>query len=237
MIPADEASAALDPVLQDIAGARNYNDWLFDRARPHLGHRVLDAGAGIGTFADRVAAAGAEVVALESDPAFVDQLQARFAAAGQVTVVNGTIESLPAGLAGFDSILCLNVLEHVREDQSGVNAFRERLKPGGRLLLLVPAHERLFGDFDRSVGHERRYDRRGLRNMLEAAGFELEDLRHVNPVGALGWLIAVRRGSGGWPSRSFRIFDRLVPLVRHLDALHLPFGLSLWAVARRPTGA
>ena len=74
-----------------------------------------------------------------------------------------------------------------------------------------------------------------MSDRLVEAGFEIETLRHVNPVGALGWLVRVRlRTSGEWPAGSFSLFDRAVPILRRLDALRLPFGLSLWAVARRP---
>jgi hypothetical protein len=107
--------------------------------------------------------------------------------------------------------------------------------PGGRLLLLVPAHPRLYGGYDRAAGHVRRYSKQLLGRRLARTGFEIETLRHVNPVGALGWLVRVRlRSSGDWPSSSFTLFDRAVPILRRLDALRLPFGLSLWAVARRP---
>jgi hypothetical protein len=80
----------------------------------------------------------------------------------------------------------------------------------------------------------RRYSKAPLRERLVKAGFEIETLRHVNPVGALGWLARVAlRSDPEWPSGSFAVFDRLVPVLRPLDRLRLPFGLSLWAVARR----
>jgi SAM-dependent methyltransferase len=229
-----ESSDVLDRVLADIAGARNYNDWLFGRARPHLGRRVLDAGAGIGTFSSLAAAAGADVTALEPDPAFVERLREL----DGVRAVEAPAEAIPSGLGPFDSVLCLNVLEHIRDDEAALRGFRDALLPGGALLLLVPAHPRLYGGYDRAAGHVRRYDAPTLRSRLRAAGFDVETLRHVNPVGGLGWLLRVRlRRRDEWPSGSFRTFDRLVPVVRHLDRVPLPFGLSLWAVARRPTGA
>jgi SAM-dependent methyltransferase len=229
-----DSSEVLDRVLADIANARNYNDWLFERARPHLGRRVLDAGAGIGTFAALAASTGAEVTALEPDPAFV----ARLGELEGVHVVEAPAEAIPPGLGEFDSILCLNVLEHVRDDRAALRGFHDSLRPGGVLLLLVPAHRWLYGGYDRAAGHERRYDARTLRALLRAAGFEVGRLRHVNPLGGLGWLVRVRLRRGDeWPSGSFRTFDRLVPALKHLDRVPLPFGLSLWAVARRPSGA
>ena len=242
MVAVDSAAAVsqhvqtLGEALAQIDAAPNYNDWLFDRARPYLGRRTLDAGAGLGTFTARAAATGAEVVALEPDPTFVRRLRERFAGQPNVTVVEGAAESPePQIEAGFDSVLCLNVLEHVRDDAAALRAFRELLAPGGRLLLLVPAHERLYGPFDRAVGHERRYGRARLRALLDEVGFHVETVRYVNPAGALGWLLRVRlRRDSEWPARSFAVFDRAVPFLRPLDGLRLPFGLSLWAVAVRP---
>jgi SAM-dependent methyltransferase len=221
-----------DPLLA-LAEARNYNAWIFGRARPYLGRRVLDVGAGLGVFSELAARAGSEVVAVEPDPRFVALARERLAGT-RVEVVEETAEQLPPG-EPFDSVICFNVLEHVPEDGAALAAFRERLRPGGRLLLLVPAHERLYGAYDRAVGHERRYERAGLRALLGTAGYDVGELRYVNPVGALGWLARVRFArSSEWPAGSFRTFDRLVPALRHLDALRLPFGLSLWAVAVRP---
>jgi SAM-dependent methyltransferase len=226
-----EVVETLDRALGDIASARSYNEWLFGRARPKLGRRVVDVGAGVGTFTALAAAAGSEVVAVEPEPAFAEVLRERFSGSEQVRVVEGALDAVEAG---FDSAICFNVLEHIEDDAATLALLADRLVPGGRLFLLVPAHERLFGGYDRAAGHVRRYSKAPLRERLVKAGFEIETLRHVNPVGALGWLARVAlRSDPEWPSGSFAVFDRLVPVLRPLDRLRLPFGLSLWAVARR----
>ncbi len=229
--PADVVET-LDRALEDIASARAYNEWLFGRARPKLGRRVVDVGAGVGTFTALAAAAGSEVVAVEPEPAFAEILRERFAGVEQVRVVKGALDSVEPG---FDSAICFNVLEHIEDDAATLGLFADRLVRDGRLFLLVPAHKLLFGGYDRAAGHLRRYSKAPLRELLVKAGFEVETLRHVNPVGAAGWLIRVAlRSDPEWPSGSFAAFDRLVPILRPLDRLSLPFGLSLWAVARRP---
>jgi SAM-dependent methyltransferase len=223
----------LDRALSDIADARAYNEWLFERARPQLGRRVLDAGAGLGTFAALVRAEGVSVVAAEPEAEFAEYLRGRFADDERVDVIEGTADDV--GAHDFESVICFNVLEHIEDDAATLRAFYDRLVPGGRLFLLVPAHPRLYGGYDRAAGHVRRYRREGLRRTLTATGFTVERLSYVNPVGAIGWFVRVRlRSSEEWPASSFRAFDRLVPILRPLDRLPLPFGLSLWAVARRP---
>ncbi len=222
--------------LRRMEEAPRYNRWLLTRGAPHLGRRVLDVGAGIGTFTEHVAG-GREVVALEPDPAFTPRLRRRFADHANVEVVAGDVESLaPAALSElFDTILCFNVLEHVVDDAGMLRRLGELLEPGGSLLALVPAHPIAFGSIDLVLGHERRYRRRLLAHRLAEAGLEIEQLRHVNPVGLLGWFVAARvLRRKQIPSGPLLLFDRLVPMLRALDRLPVPFGLSLWAVARRP---
>jgi SAM-dependent methyltransferase len=217
-----------------MAVADNYNTWLFERSRPYLGRSVLDIGAGVGTFTALAVPGRHRVLAAEPDPEFAQLLQQRFSAVPNVEVL--AAEAADVTLAEpVDSIICFNVLEHIPDDQGALRRFGELLTPGGRLLLLVPAHPLLFGATDRAVGHERRYRRRPLAALLAGAGFEIEDIRYVNPVGALGWLVSSRLlRSDDVPTGPLRLYDRLVPLLRTLDRLHPPFGLSLWAVARKP---
>jgi SAM-dependent methyltransferase len=217
--------------LLRMAAAENYNAWLLERGKPYLGRRVLDVGAGIGTFSELLASLCQTVVAVEADPEFARILGRRFADHANVQVVHAESEASLRG-GPFDSIVCFNVLEHIAADDEALTSFRGRLSPGGALLLLVPAHPRLYGATDRMLGHERRYRRPQLRAKLEHAGFSVDVVRHVNPIGALGWLVSARLlRRQEIPRASLALFDRAVPLVRHLDRLRLPFGLSLWAVA------
>lgn len=230
------SSAEMAEALDRMASARNYNAWLADRARPYVGRRVLELGAGIGTIA-QLLADPSEVVALEPDPGLAALLRRRAEASPSLTVVNTDAETfLSSPGEPFDSIVCMNVLEHIEEEAETLRGCLSALVPGGRLLLLVPAHASLFGAVDEMGGHFRRYDAAHLRRVLEEAGFEVADVRHVNPVGALGWLVfskLLRREQV--PRGPLVSYDRLVPLLRPLDRLRLPFGLSLWAVARRPS--
>jgi SAM-dependent methyltransferase len=222
--------------LLRMATADNYNAWLLERSKPFLGRRVLDVGAGIGTFTESLASICELVVAVEADPEFARLLRRRFTGRSNVQVVYAEASAFAEALVPggpFDSIICFNVLEHIREDDEALASLRGQLSPGGALLLLVPAHPLLYGATDRVLGHERRYRRTQLRSRLEKAGFSVDVLRHVNPIGALGWLVSARLlRREGIPRASLALFDRAVPLIRNLDRVGLPVGLSLWAVAR-----
>jgi SAM-dependent methyltransferase len=222
--------AAFLPIMEQ---ATRYNAWLVERCVPYLGKRVLDFGAGSGTFVPALAAHCDELVAVEPDAEPFAELERRAAELPNVRALRGEVADLPPG-GRFDSIVCFNVLEHLDDDSGAVAALRGHLAEDGRLLVLVPAHPALFGPMDRTVGHRRRYTKTSLRSALERAGFRVERLRLVNPIGALGWLVAGRLGrSAVIPGSPLRLYDRLVPILRALDRLDLPVGLSVWAVARR----
>jgi SAM-dependent methyltransferase len=221
-----------EETLRRIEGAGNYNAWLLERALPEVGRRVLDVGAGVGTFTGRVAE-GREVVALEPDAEFAAALADRFAGSPNVRVLHDRIEDLREERA-FDSIVCFNVLEHIADDRATLETFHRLLVPGGTLFLLVPAHPSLYGSLDRELYHHRRYRRADVERLLTASSFQPRVVRYVNPIGGIGWLVAgrvLRRSL--IPGAPLALFDRLVPLLRRLDSVEFPFGLSVWAIAQR----
>ena len=236
--PSAETSARVhyqEQALEALRLSPRYAAWLFDRCRPYLGKRVLDIGAGIGTFSTLAAQHADEVVAVEPEARFASLLSERFAEERCVKVARLEAGRLGPGTLGlpFDSIMCLNVLEHIEDDLDALVRLGAQLKPSGHLLLLVPAHPSLYGPLDEGIGHFRRYTKRKLGEKLSSAGFATTELRYVNPVGWAAWLFYARLlrrkalSTGG-----ARGFDAIVPIVRPLDVLRLPFGLSLWAVAR-----
>jgi SAM-dependent methyltransferase len=236
-LPPDHVSDQEEILWRLERHARRYNEWILQRALPFVGESVLEVGAGIGTFSLPLAQSGRRVIANELDGALASILDRRVRRLPNVDVFRDDVLNLTPEMFGgpVDSVICFNVLEHIPEDSKALTAIRRCLRPGGQALLLVPAHPYLLGETDRAVDHQRRYARSGLKDLLTAAGFEIEEMRYVNPVGAAGWLVSsrlLRRPT--LPAGPLNLFGRLVPVLRSLDRLSLPFGLSLWARAVRP---
>ena len=225
--------------LEQLAAARGLCDWMFAQVEDAVGPTVAEVGAGIGTFTARLLDSGAErVLAIEPEPACAAELERRFGGDPRVHVARETLPSSPAlsGLAGqCDLVLCQNVLEHIEDDSAAAAAMAAALRPGGGLVLLVPAHPRLFGALDRSYGHFRRYDRPRLEAVVRGTGLELDRLHSFNLLGVPGWWAKNRIGDGAIGAGPLRAYEALLKLWRPIeDRLELPFGLSLIARAHRP---
>ncbi|AKF79742.1 SAM-dependent methyltransferase [Myxococcus fulvus 124B02] len=223
--------------LERMDGATHYNQWLGRRFREHLGRRVLEIGAGIGTITRELESGAELLIALEVDRFYVDRLKNLFRGRPHVRpylsdVALADWESLKK--EQLDTIVLSNVLEHIPDDGSAVRRFRQILAPGGRVLILVPALEQLFGSIDEAVGHYRRYTPATLRAVLEQNGFEVEKLEWMNLVGMPGWFVnsrLFRRRSV--PKLQLKLYDTLAPLFARAEAhVKLPVGMSLFAVAR-----
>jgi SAM-dependent methyltransferase len=176
------------------------------------------------------------VVALEPDKHLAGTLVERTKGVGNVEVLEKPVEQLTPELAGgaVDSVVCFNVLEHIQDDRTALVRMAQCLRPGGSLFLLSPAHALLFGEVDRAVHHQRRYGKAALALLLRDTGFVVETIRYVNPVGALGWLVSSRLLKvRDIPSSSLRIYEHLVPVLKWVDCVPMPFGLSVWVRAVR----
>jgi SAM-dependent methyltransferase len=223
--------------LERMDGATHYNQWLARRFREHLGRRVLEIGAGIGTITRELEPGLELLIALEVDRFYVDRLKNLFRGKPHVRpylsdVALADWESLKA--EKLDTIVLSNVLEHIPDDSAAVRRFRQILSPGGRVVILVPALPQLFGAIDEAVGHHRRYTPATLRAVLEGNGFEVEKLEWMNLVGMPGWFVnsrLLRRRAV--PKLQLKLYDTLAPLFAQAEShVKLPVGMSLFAVAR-----
>ncbi|MGE4297426.1 MAG: class I SAM-dependent methyltransferase [Desulfovibrionaceae bacterium] len=191
--------------------------------------RAVDFGAGIGTFSGFVREAGLDVVCVELDAAQRGQLER------QGFVAHAALDAFPD--ASVDYVYSLNVLEHIDDHEAVIGHMRRVLRPGGRLLVYVPAFPCLYTAMDRQVGHVRRYTRQTLVPLLAGAGFAVETSRYVDSLGFFATLAYKWLGSdtGEINTRALRLYDRVAfPCSLLLDTLASPFfGKNLLVVARR----
>ncbi len=228
-----EADQELVATLESLDGARQYAGWIFSLVKPYLGREILEIGAGHGTFTELLAE-DASVVATELSAGSIDRLQRRFADNANVEVRKADLAEAVTG-GTYDSIVLINVLEHIEDDTVAIKQLAGALKAGGRLVLWVPAFSELYSDFDRRVGHYRRYRVKGLTQLVESAGLTVRDARYVNTVGALAWwVVAKELGRTPTTAGSVQLFDRVfVPVLRRLESgRRPPFGQSIFCAAQ-----
>ena len=223
--------------LQALAEAKNYYRWVIRQFAPFIGKRVIEVGAGIGTFAGSLLnhVAVSELVLVEPSANLLPLLQRRFAKDPRVKIVPGYFQPI-AIPPGIDSIVLVNVLEHIAEDQAFLEDARAALIPGGTLLLLVPALPWLFGSLDQAFGHYRRYTKTALANKLHVVGFDIIHLAYVNLLGIAGWFLTGKVfGRTTLKSGYVRWYDRwVIPWLSRLEGRwEPPCGQSLIVIARK----
>ncbi len=222
--------------LETLSACANYNDWVFRLLRPHLAGPVLEVGCGTGTYTRLIAEAGFQVTGVEIDTALAEAARRNLAGFSKVAVESADVFDLALPPGGFGTVVLLDVLEHVADDLGLLRRLGDALRPGGCLLLKVPAGRWLMGPLDRALGHHRRYGAGGLRGLLAEAGLSARSLRHMNGLGVLGWWWHAKvTGRVAPPEGQVAAFDRLVPWLRRVEGvLRPPVGQSLVAVARKP---
>jgi SAM-dependent methyltransferase len=222
-------------VLEDLSDAVNYQRWLADLARPHLGTDPIELGSGNGDYAMTWLETVPRITVTEADDGRLKALTKRFIEDSRVDV---RALLLPTDeRAEHSAAVALNVLEHVEDDVAGLKSISGLLRPGGAVVLIVPAFPSAMSRFDRTIGHYRRYTVASLGAALTAAGLHTEQIRYINPVGLLGWYTVcrtLRLAPHNGPL--VRLYDRLVvPVARRLETRWQPrFGQSVFAVARTP---
>jgi glycosyltransferase involved in cell wall biosynthesis len=221
--------------LNNMTGTPQYLSWLARALRPHLGDTVLELGAGIGNITARLMRRRLHYAATEKDPLYLHALHNRFLRTPNVAVLKLDPEN-PAdfeNLGGpFDTVLCINVLEYLEDCTPLLESVQHVLKPDGSIVILVPQGKSIFGTIDATLGHRRRFDRQGLRDLLGRNGFAMVRTHELNKIGTIAWGLygkLLRRKH--FSKFTLKIFDKTVWFWRLIDGL-LPWrGLTLIAVA------
>jgi SAM-dependent methyltransferase len=210
--------------LEIMSKASWYNKWLLSRIQTHLKGEILEVGAGMGNFTKLLSKFG-NVTAIDYDSEYKNT---RFGDIEKGIYYFGKEKR-------FDSIVCMNVLEHIKDDRRALRNMFNLLSPGGRLILLVPAFNGVYSDLDKNLGHFRRYKIAPTNKKLQEAGFSITDSMYLNWLGLIGWFVNGKVFKKGiLPEKQLEVFDIIArPLLFVEKYIKPSFGLSVLTIGEK----
>ena len=224
-------------ILYRLSSTHRFNGWMASQIEPWLGDSVLEIGAGLGNLSTHLMPREHYTLS-DVDPLHLQYLRNHFSSRPHTKVATVDLENhsdFRKLERNYESIVCLNVLEHVESDTTALRNLYRALNPGGRAIILVPRGMGLYGTLDKVLGHHRRYSQAELATKCEAAGFRIERISTFNRVSVIPWFIngrVLRRRHFG--KLQVKIFDSTVWLWKRIDRFFPWCGLSLIVVAQKP---
>ncbi|MFI5846070.1 class I SAM-dependent methyltransferase [Catenuloplanes sp. NPDC051500] len=212
-------------VLEGLATAVNHRQWFVELAIPHLGDDPIEIGSGIGNYAAAWAPHVSRFTATEAEPDRLVELKERFADTPNVEVREMLLPTSESG--SHSALVSYNVLEHIEDHVSALRCMKGLVRPGGKVVLIVPAFMFAMSPVDYATGHIRRYTKKTMRAAMEEAGLEIETLHYANALGLIGYYGA---------TSIFRLTPKEGPMVKFYDSLVLPVTKAVESVMRPPFG-
>lgn len=211
--------------LEAMSFAKKYHQWIIKEFRPYIGDVVAEVGAGTGDFSELLLRSHVqELVAFEPSenmyPLLLEKLQAN-PTAQAINDFFGGPTSPPA--QEFDSVIYVNVLEHIEDDVRELFQAYKAIKPGGHILLFVPALPWLYSDLDRHLGHFRRYYKGDLAEKVRKSGFHIVKAKYFDSLGIIPWYVAFVLLKRTISSRNVSLYDNVaVPIVSWVESIVPP---------------
>lgn len=228
--------------LEAMSFAVNYHQWILEEFRPFLGKNLVEVGAGSGSFSEMLLGEKPETLAMvEPSEMFVHLRQN----VSQIETATQTIfyRAIFAEARGQiinqkrpDSVVYVNVLEHIEDDQAELEMIYDTLENKGRCFIFVPALMALYGEFDRRIGHFRRYDKSEIEGKCQAAGFKILKSKYFDFAGMIPWYIKYKLlQSGSLESGAVALYDKfVVPAMRLAENLIIPpIGKNLLVIGEK----
>jgi len=223
--------------LEVTADMPNYYSWIMEVFRPLLRGKVAEIGAGIGTFSQYLLPHVSALDLFEPSQNLLPSLNNRFNDDERVTVYNETLEcALSRTEHLYDSIVMVNVLEHIEDDSAALQGLWRHLNPGGHLLLYVPAMPFLYSRHDQAIGHYRRYTQQVLKERVLNAGFHIVRAQYMDVIGILPWFLINTLGRQTTLNPSaVKLYDTVgIPLTKFIEKfITVPFGKNLIVIAQK----
>jgi len=222
--------------LEVLTEAKNYNRWIAANFYPYIQAPLLEFGSGIGNISELISSY-TPLCLTDTDEQLLAHLNDKFSHINDVSVNFFDITQPPPEnlVESFQTVIGINVLEHVEDDEKALLHLGNVLQPSGRLLLLVPSKKWAYTELDRELGHFRRYEKKELGEKLAKASFQIEKLYFFNIVGLMSWMIRDKiQRSGGLRPYQVSSFDTIVPILKFIESkVSMPLGISLIAIAQK----
>ena len=227
--------------LEALFFADNYYRWIIKEMRSYIGENLVEVGAGTGTFSRILLKDSPKsLVSIEPSDNMYALLKKNLGNKANTETFKGTFEDVKGKFKTKpDTVFYINVLEHIQDDRKELATVYNSLSEGGYLCIFVPALSRLYGSFDKNVGHFRRYERKELEGKLKDSGFKIEKTKFMDILGIIPWWLmfcvlkreTLKRGQ-------VSLYDKLViPVLQLFESVFSPpIGKNLLIVGRKVTG-
>lgn len=227
--------------LKAISAANSFNEWMYDRIRPHCSGKILEIGSGIGNISEYFVRDKSNITLSDLRENYLDFLRKNFqnknAKIINLDIVGPSFEDYLANLnEPYDTVFALNVIEHIERDDIAIKNIYRMLKPGGKVVILVPAYQSLYNTFDKALEHYRRYTAQTMSSVISGAGFDIEKADYFNAAGIAGWWFTgsiMKKET--IPQGQMKLYNALVPIFKIVDKVLMnKIGLSTVVIGRKP---
>ncbi len=227
--------------LRTISKADRFNGWMYETIEPWCIGNILEIGSGIGNISSLFLFDSKDITVSDIQGEYLSILKDKFKhmnTFGGAELIDISLDDFAIKykhmLGTFNTVFALNIIEHVKDDERAIENCRKLLKPNGKLIILVPAYQKLFNNFDKELSHFRRYRISNVNSLLKRNGFEILHSQYFNFIGIFGWwFFGSILKKKEIPSNQMKIYNSLVPVFKIIDKLVLnKIGLSVISVAK-----
>lgn len=226
-------------ILEVISKAKKLNGWMFETIQPYCNGKVLEIGSGIGNISEFFVNKKNDISVSDLRENYRTILKSKFNLPDtkvlDLDIVDLDFDNKSKHLLNtFDSVFSLNVVEHIKDDDLAIKNMVKLLKPGGHLVILVPAHQALYNNFDVTLEHYKRYNKKSLTQLMQNYG-EVITSFYFNAVGILGWWVSGKLFKNKMiPEGEMKLYNTLVPIIKIADAVTFnKIGLSVICVIKK----
>ncbi len=222
--------------LDTLESMNNYYDWIMDEFNPHIGTRVIEIGAGIGTISQRLLANKhiEHLWIIEPDDTYASILTDKFSGISNITIIISTVENISCEFVtslNIDTVIMVNLLEHIYDDSALLDKLYHALPYNSKVLTFSPAFPLLYSKYDKLVGHYRRYTKKSINCIFKAAHFNTISVKYFNFLGFFTWLLFMKfLNHNTFGEKKLKIYNIIINILKFIEhKIPVPIGQSVIA--------